>query len=175
MGKDLTKFVKFANNFTKFVGLANNLMKFPEAANRYKKLPEVRKNFGKFQKFPSNLTNLWDLQKTYMKFIKAANNFTKFIRLANSFWEGFKTRKNSIKFADWKAGFKCLKVFLYLCFTCSNILFGKHKCFVNIFHVSGILFTNKLNSGCYIQKGKIFGTVKKWWLVVLDRWSFYAV
>ena len=34
---------------------------------------------------------------------------------------------------------------------------------------------NKLNSGHYIQVGKIFGTVKKQLLVALDSWSFYAV
>ena len=42
---------------------------------------------------------------------------------------------------------------------CLNILIGKYKCFENTFHVSGILFTNKLNSGCYIRVDKIFGTI----------------
>ena len=42
------------------------------------------------------------------------------------------------------------------------------SCFMNT-------FTNKLNSDPYIRVGRIFGTVKKWLLVVLDRWSFYAV
>ena len=86
-----------------------------------------------------------------------------------------KTPKNFIKFVDWKVGFKSLKVFIYLSFTRLDILISKHKCFVNTFHVSRILFTNKLNSGRYIQVGKIFGTVKKWSLVALDRWLFYAV
>ena len=86
-----------------------------------------------------------------------------------------RTCKNFMEFADWKVGFKYLKVFLYLSFTCSNILNGKHKCFVNTFHVSWILFTSKLNNGCYIRVGKMFETVKKWSLVALDRWLFYAV
>ena len=79
-----------------------------------------------------------------MKFVEAANNFTKFVGLANNLWKVRKTSKNFMKFVDWKVGFKCLKVFLYLSFTRLNILIGKHKCFVNTFHVSWILFTNKL-------------------------------
>ena len=71
-----------------------------------------------------------------MKFLEAANNFTEFVELANNFWKVRKTHKNFMKFADWKVAFKCLKVFLYLCFTRSNILIVKHKCFVNTFHVS---------------------------------------
>ena len=47
-----------------------------------------------------------------MKFVKAANNFIKFLGLINNFWEVLKTHKNCLKFADWKVGFKCLKVFL---------------------------------------------------------------
>ena len=66
--------------------------------------------------------------------------------LANNFWKVCKARKNFMKFVDWKLG----KFFVYLSFTCLNILIGKHKCFVNTFHVSEILFTNKLNSGHYI-------------------------
>ena len=71
-----------------------------------------------------------------MKIVEAANNFTKFVGFANNFWEVRKTRKNFMKFVDWKVGFKCVKVFLYLSFTRSNILLGKHKYFVNTFHVS---------------------------------------
>ena len=44
--------------------------------------------------------------------------------------------KNFMKFADWKGGFKYVKDFLYLSFTHSNILVGKHNCFVNTFQVS---------------------------------------
>ena len=80
-----------------------------------------------------------------------------------------------MKFVDWKVRFKCQKVFLYLCFTCLNTLIGKHRCFINTFHVSLILCTNKLYGSCYIQVYKIFGTAKKWSLVALDRWSFCAV
>ena len=65
--------------------------------------------------------------------------------------------------------------FLYFSFTRSNIFLGKHKCFMNTFHVSWILVTSKLSCGHYIRVDKIFGTVKKWSLVTLDRWSFYAV
>ena len=71
-----------------------------------------------------------------MKFAEAANNFTKFVGLANNFWKACKTRKNFMKFVNWKVQFKCLKVFLYLSFAGLNILTGKHKCFVNTFHVS---------------------------------------
>ena len=71
-----------------------------------------------------------------MKFIEAANNFKKIVGLANNFWKVCKTRKNFMKFVDWKVGFKCLKVFLYLTFTRLNILIGKHKSFVNTFHIS---------------------------------------
>ena len=136
----------------------------------------------------TTLWSSWDSQTTFMKFVeavnnfakfvkfvKSANNFTKFVGLANNFWKVHKTHKNFMKFADQKVILKCLKVFLYLSFTRSNILIGKHKCFVNTFHVLWILFTNKLNSDPYIRVGRIFGTVKKWLLVVLDRWSFYAV
>ena len=38
-----------------------------------------------------------------------------------------------------------------------------------------ILFTKKLNSGHYRRMDKIFGTVKKWSLVILDRLLLYAV
>ena len=60
-----------------------------------------------------------------------------------------------------------------LSFTHSSILIGKHKCFVNTFHVSCIFFKNELNCGCYIRVDKVFGTVKKWLLVLLDRWFCY--
>ena len=111
----------------------------------------------------------------FTKFVEAANNFTKLKGLANNFWEVRKTRKNFMKFVDWKVGFICWKVFLYLSCALLNTLIGKHKCFVNTFHVSWILFINKLNRGCDIGVGKIFATVKKWSLVASDRWSFYAV
>ena len=97
-----------------------------------------------------------------MKFVEVANNFTKFVGLTNNFWKVRKTRKNFVKFVDWKVGFKCLKTFLDLSFTRSNILIGKHKCFVNTFQVSRIRFTNKLNRGRHIRMDKIFWTVKKW-------------
>ena len=76
---------------------------------------------------------MWDSQTTFMKVGEAANNFAKFMGLANNFW---KVCKNFMKFAEWKVGFKCLKVFLNLSFTRSNILIGKHKCFMNTFQVS---------------------------------------
>ena len=81
----------------------------------------------------------------------------------------------SLRPANWKVGFKCLKVFLYLSFTCLNILIGKNKCFVKTFHVSWILFRSQLNRGCYMRVDKIFGAVKKWLSVALDMWSFCAV
>ena len=143
--KNFTKFVKFANNFMNIVEFANNFTKFVEFAN----------NFTKFV----GLT-------TFKKFVEAAN-FTKFVGLTSNFWKVRKTCKNIMRFVDWKVRFKCLKVFLYLSFTHSNVLIGKHKCFMNTFHVSWILFTNKSNSGCYMQVNIIFGTVKKWWLVAL--------
>ena len=150
-------------------------MKFVEAANNFKKLAEVRKNFAKFLRFANNFTKFVDTQTTFMKVVEAANNFAKFVGLANNFWKVRKTGQKLMKFAGWKVGFKCLKVFLYLSFTRSNILIGKHKCFVNTFHVSCILFTNKLNSGRYIRLCKIFWIAKKSSLVSLDRWSFYVV
>ena len=110
-----------------------------------------------------------------MKFVEAANNFIKSVGLANNFSKVRKACKNFTKFVDWKVRLKCLKVFLYLSFTCSNILIGKHKCFVNNFHVSWILFTNELNRGRYLRVDKIFRTVKKCSLVALDRWSLCAV
>ena len=70
-----------------------------------------------------------------MNFVEAVNNFTKFVGLANNFWKVRKTHKFK-KFVDWKVGFKCLKDFLYLSLTRLNILIGKHKYFVNTFHVS---------------------------------------
>ena len=36
-------------------------------------------------------------------------------------------------------------------------------------------YFSQINSGHYTQVDKISGTVKKWLLVALDRWSFYAV
>ena len=125
--------------------------------------------------------------------------------LVNNFWKVCKSRKNFVKFVDWKVGFKCLKVFLYSSFTRSNIVIGKHKCFVKTFHVSWILFTNKLNCGRYIQVEKIswnyykvivgcvrqvvvlcsVNTTKYYWgrlvsarygeVVVLQRWSLRQV
>ena len=71
-----------------------------------------------------------------MKFAENASNFTKFLGLTNNFKKVCKTRKNFMKLVDWQVGFKSLKVFLYLSFTRLNILIGKHKCFVDIFHVS---------------------------------------
>ena len=65
--------------------------------------------------------------------------------------------------------------FFLLSLTRSNILIGRHKCFMNTFYVSWVLFTNKLNSSHYVQISKIFGTVKKWLVVALDRWSFCAM
>ena len=70
-----------------------------------------------------------------MKFVEAANNFTEFVGLTNNFRKVCKTHKNFMKFADWNVKFRCLKVFLYLSFPCSNFLIGKHECFVNTFHV----------------------------------------
>ena len=69
-----------------------------------------------------------------MKVVEAANNFAKFVGPTNDFWKVGKTRQK--KFADWKGGFKYVKDFLYLSFTHSNILVGKHNCFVNTFQVS---------------------------------------
>lgn len=44
---------------------------------------------------------------------------------------------------------------------------------MNTSHVSRILSMKKLNSGRYIQVGKTFEAVKKWFLVALDRWSLW--
>ena len=64
--------------------------------------------------------------------------------------------------------------FLYLSFTLLSISIGKHvSCIPVMFHE--YFSQNKLNSGRYIRVDKIFGTVKKWLLVVLDRWLFYEV
>ena len=63
-----------------------------------------------------------------MKSPDDANNFKK-----DSAIIFVKSTKNLVKFVDWKVRFKCLKVLLYLSFTCSDILIGKHKCFVNNF------------------------------------------
>ena len=155
VGKHFTKFIKFANNFTKFIEFVNNFMKFIEFAN----------NFTKFMRLT---TNFYEIHRSYKQ-------LKKFVGLTNNFWKVHKTHKNFMKFVDWKVGFKCLKVFLCLSFTHLNILIGKYKYFVNNFHVSWILFTNKLNSGCYIRVHKIFGTAKKWLLVMLNRWSFCSV
>ena len=57
-----------------------------------------------------------------MKFLEAANNFKKFVGFTNNFWKVCNTCKNFVKFVDWKVDLKCLKVFLYLDFTCLNIL-----------------------------------------------------
>ena len=46
-----------------------------------------------------------------MKFAEAGNNFTKFVKLAINFGKACKTRKNFMKFVDWKFAFKWLKVF----------------------------------------------------------------
>ena len=110
-----------------------------------------------------------------MKFVEVANNFTTFVGLNNNFCKVLKTRKNFMKFVDWTVGFKCLEFFLYQSFTCLSILIGEHKLLVNTVHDSWILYSNKLNSGCYIQVDKRFSIVKRWPLVALDRWSFYTV
>ena len=154
-----------------------SFLKFIEAANNFIKL-EVRKNFAKFVGLADNfyevhgsckqLCKVSRSEKKFTKFIKFVNNFTKF---ANSFWKVRKICKNLLKCLDWKVGFKS---FLCFSFTRSNIFCAKLKCFVNTFHVLWILFTNKLNR-CYTRVDKIFGTVKRWSLVALDRWSFYVV
>ena len=76
-----------------------------------------------------------------MKFAEAVKNFTKFVELANNFCKVRQTWKNFMKFVNWKVRFKCLKIFLYLSSTRSNILTGKHKMFreylsyfMNTFH-----------------------------------------
>ena len=150
-----TKFVEATNNLTKlvekekhFTKFSNNFAKFVEFENNYTKFIEYANNFKKFK----GLTN---------NFVEAAINFKKLVRLAINFWRVRKTRKNLMKFVDWKVGFKCLKVFLYLRFTRLNILIGKHKFFVNTFHVSQVLSTNKLNSGRYIRVDKILAAFKK--------------
>ena len=156
--------------------LGRNQSKFVEAANNLTKLVEVDKHFIKLVKFVNNFRNFVELAHNFMKLVELANNFRKFVGLANNFCKVRKTFKNFVKFVDWKGRFKCrLKFFLYLSLTRSNVLIGKHKCFLNTFHVSWILFTNKLNRGRYIRADKIFGTVKKWSLVALERWSFYTV
>ena len=71
---------------------------------------------------------MWDSQKSFMKSPDDANNFKK-----DSAIIFVKSTKNLVKFVDWKVRFKCLKVLLYLSVTCSNILIGKHKWFVNNF------------------------------------------
>ena len=134
---------------------------------------KLRHQCHAFSKKRTFFRSFWDLQITFVKFVEAAKNLIKFVGLANNFWKVCKTRKNFMKFADWRSDLSAWKFFFK--FHSWNISVGKHKCFVNPFHISWILFTNKLNSGCYIRVGKIFGTVKKWLLVALDRWSFYAV
>ena len=164
--------------FSKMVSLSNLTWKLPwekptfyKVRRRCKQLNEVSRSGRAIH----GVCRILDSQTTFVKFAEAVNNFTKFVGLANNLWKVCKTSKNFMKLVDWKVGFKCLNVFLYLHFTCLNILIGKHKCFVNTFHVSWILFTNKLNGGRCVQVDKIFGTVKNWSLVALDRWSFYAM
>ena len=152
---NFTKLVEVGKHFTKFIKFANNFTKFAEFANNFTKLAEVRKNFAKFANSQTTLQSSWDSPTTFGKSIRPPKTLW-------SFWIG-------------RSDLSAWKFFHYLSFTRSTILLGKHKCFVNTFHVSWILFTNKLNRGRYIRVGKIFGTVKKWSLVALDRWSFYAV
>ena len=127
-----------------------------------------------------------------MKFVELASHFMKFVGLAENFYEVhrsceqlYKVHGTCLTFCKATRPSKTLWSLYFgrsdlstwafsLSFACSNILIGKHKCFGNTFHLSWILFTNKFNCGCYIWVDNIFGTVKKWSLVTLDRWSIYA-
>ena len=135
-------------------------IKFVEAANNFAKLAEVRKNFTIFAKF--------------------GNNFTKFVGLPNNLWTVCKTCKNFLDSEGFWIGRSDLSVW--------NVFLSKHICSVNTFHLSWILFMKKINSSRYIQVDKIYGTVKKWllvtldrgmdfcmdlWVVVMGRWLFY--
>ena len=116
------------------------------------------KHFTKFVKFANHFTKFVEFANNFAKFVGLGNNFNEVHRsckqlykvcgLANNFCKVHKTRTN-FKFVDWKVGFNCLKVFPYLCFTHLNILIGKHKCSVNTFHVSWILFTNNWKNRHY--------------------------
>ena len=91
------------------------------------------KHFTKLVKFVNNFTKFVEFANNFMKFLEFPNNFTEFVGLASDFCKVCKNRKNFLKFVHWKFGFKSLKVFLYLSFTCSNILIGKDKCIMNNF------------------------------------------
>ena len=153
---NFTKFVEFTNNFTEFLELTS---KFYEVHRSCEQLYKVSRSEKKFCKVHKILKQLWevhgDLQITFGKSVKPTKTLW-------SVWIG------RLDLSAWK-------FFLYFFFTGSKIFLGKHKCFVNTFHVSWILFRNKLNHGHCIQVDKIFGTVKKWLLVTIDRWPFYAV
>ena len=95
-------------------------------------------------KFVGLATNFYEVRRSCEQLCKV----TKFVGLTNNFWKVCKTCKNFMNFVDWKFGFTCVKVFLYLTFTHSNILIGKYKFFVSTFYDSGIFLTDKLNIGC---------------------------
>ena len=106
----------------------------------YKARGTRKKLLQSSQKLRTTLQSLWDSPITFGKFVKNAKKLCEVCR---------------------RSDFKCLKVFLYSSFTRLNIIIGKHECFVSTFHVSRMLFTNKLNNGYYIRVEKIPGTVKK--------------
>ena len=140
------------NNFMQFVEFANNFTKFLELASKFYEVCRSCKQLCKVRRS----------EKKLYKVHKICKQLYKVCWTLRSFWIG------RLDLSAWK-------FFLYLSFTHSNIFLGKNKCFVNTFHVSWILFTKKLNRGHYVRVDKIFGTVKKWSLVTLDRWLFCAV
>ena len=95
-----------------------------------------------------------------MKFLEAANNFTKFVGLVNIFWKVPKSRKDFMKFVDWKVRFRCLKVFLCSSFTRSNMLISKHKCFVNTFSCFMNAFHKQIKSWSLYEWARYLGLLK---------------
>ena len=191
VGKLFKKFLKFASNFLKLAEFVNNFRKFAEFANNFTKFVGLTNNFYKACRSCKQLCKVSRSEKNFTKFAKFRNNFTKFVGLPNNLWTVCKTCKNFLDsegFWIGRSDLSAWKFFLCLSFTSSNIFLSKHICSVNTFHVSWILFMKKINSSRYIQVDKIYGTVKKWllvtldrgmdlcmdlWVVVMDRWLFY--
>ena len=117
--------------FTKFVEATNNLAKLVEVGRHLAKLVKFSNNFMKFIEFAKNFIKLVEFARNFPKFVGLTNNFHEVHRSCKQLnkahgthqWllESHKTRKNLMKFVDWKVRFKSLKVFLYLNFTCLNI------------------------------------------------------
>ena len=175
VGKHFKEFLKFPSNFPKFVEFVNNFRKLAEFASNFTKFVGLTNNFYKVRRSCKQLckVSFCKVRKNCTKFVKFGNNFTKFGGLPNNLWTVCKTCKNFLDsegFWIGRSDLSAWKFFLCLSFTSSNIFLSKHICSVNTFHVSWILFMKKLNSSHYIHVDKIYGTVKKWLLVTLDRW-----